>query len=552
MLHFGRWKLISIFAVILLGVLYTVPNFVPETDRYTVNELDGTREAQGIWRWLPSRSVNLGLDLQGGSHIVFEVDMDEVRAAELENLAADARDTLRGADTPIFTRSIAAIGDEVVVLLIREDERDTAFELLRELNRPVTDARGQPGLAQVYEMRRDPNDPSAIRMSITEEQFTAIQNRTLSQSITVIRKRLDGLGTTDPTIARSGEDRVMVQVPGADNPDEIIALVGTQASMSFHLVDETIDPGPNGQARTPPGRTIYPLSDTGGQQYLAVETRARLTGENLVSANVTNDARYAQPVVGFRFDTQGALIFGDMTTENRGRRFAIVLDGEIITAPRINDPILSGNGIITGNFTYDSAGQLAILLSAGALPASLTPVEQRVVSASLGADQIESGQIAIIIGFVAVIVFMLAAYGVFGVFSTSALLANVVLILGGLSGLGATLTLPGIAGIILTIGMAVDANVLIYERIREEARNGRTPSNAIQAGYERALAAILDANITTFIAAAVLIMLGEGPVRGFAVTLGIGIVTSVFTAFVFSRLLAVLWLRAFKPKQLPL
>jgi protein-export membrane protein SecD len=550
MLYFGRWKLLAIFVVILAGVLYSLPNFVPEDVRYEIDEAASTSEPRGIWRFIPSSTVNLGLDLQGGSHIAFQVDMDEVRTAQLEGLAADARQTLR--NEQLLPRSVAVIGEEVVVLLIREEQRDQAFESLRQLNGPVTTVSGQPGLAQMYDMRRDPDDPGAIRIGVTDEQFEAIKERTLRQSITVIRRRIDGLGTTDPTIARSGDDRILVQVPGAEDPQQIIDLVGTQAALSFHLVDNTVDPGPNGQARVPPGRTIYPVANTQPVQYLAVETRQLLTGENLTSANVTTHPSYTGPVVGFRLDTQGALVFGDITTNNRGRQFAIVLDDEIITAPRINEPILGGSGVIGGGYTYDTASQLVILLNAGALPATLTPVEQYTISASLGRDQIESGKLAIMIGFAAVIVFMVVAYGVFGVFSVTALLVNVVLILGGLSGLGMTLTLPGIAGIILTIGMAVDANVLIFERIREEAQHGRTPANALQAGYERALAAILDANITTFIAAAVLFMLGAGPVRGFAVTLGIGIVTSVFTAFVFSRLLAVLWLRGFKPKQLPI
>ncbi|OLF74094.1 preprotein translocase subunit SecD [Maricaulis sp. W15] len=551
MLHFGRWKLLSIFLITLLGVMYTIPNFVPETDRYTINEADGTATPKGIWRYIPSGTINLGLDLQGGSHIVFEVDMDEVRDAQLEALASDIRTALREAP-PVLDRSVAVIGDEVVVLLVRPEDRATALERVRALNTPVTTGVGQVGLANMYDIAADPSDLSAIRISVTSQQYEAIRNRTLEQSITVIRRRLDGLGTTDPTIARSGDRRVLVQVPGADDPQEIIDLVATQAAMSFHLVDESVDPGPNGQARTPPGVSIYTMADTGGTAWLAVETRQRLTGENLNSAYVTSHPNYVGPVVGFRLDTQGALIFGELTRVNRGRRFAIVLDDEIITAPTINEPILSGSGVIGGGYTYESANQLVILLNAGALPATLTPVEQRVVTASLGRDQIESGQLAVMIGFGLVIVFMVAMYGVFGVFSTVALLVNVFLILGGLSGLGMTLTLPGIAGIILTIGMAVDANVLIYERIREEVKNNRTPVQAIQAGYERALAAILDANITTFIAAAVLYMLGAGPVRGFAVTLGVGILTSVFTAFVVSRLLAVVWLRAFKPKKLPL
>jgi protein-export membrane protein SecD len=551
MLHFGRWKLLTIFAVVLLGVMYTIPNFVPEAERYTINEADGTREARGIWRWIPSQTINLGLDLQGGSHIVFAVDMEEVRTAQLEGLAEDARQILRN-DPPLLARSVAVVGDEVVVLMAREDQRAAALDRLGDLNGPVTTQFGQPGLSQMYDMQLDPGDPSAIRISVTDEQFQAIRDRTLRQSITVIRRRLDGLGTTDPTIARSGNDRVMVQVPGADDPQEIIDIVGTQAALSFHLVEDGIDPGPNGQARTPPGVEILPMANTQPPQYLAIRSRQLLTGENLTQANVTTHPSYAGPVVGFRLDTQGALIFGDITSNNAGRRFAIVLDEEIITAPRINEPILGGSGVIGGGYTYETASQLVILLNAGALPATLTPVEQRTVSASLGRDQIQSGELAVVIGFSAVIVFMLLAYGVFGVFSTVSLLVNVVLIIGALSGLQMTLTLPGIAGIILTIGMAVDANVLIFERIREEAEHGRTPANAIQAGYERALAAILDANITTFIAAAVLFMLGAGPVRGFAVTLGIGIITSVFTAFIVSRLLTVLWLRAFKPKKLPL
>lgn len=552
MLQFGRWKLLSIFAVILLGVLYSIPNLVPESDRYSVNEIDNSREARGIWRWIPSSTVNLGLDLQGGSHIVFEVNMAEVRESQLETLAADARQTLRGETPPLLARSVAVVGDEVVVLMARPDDRDAAFDRLADLSQPVATGAGQPGLTQTLAIRRDDNDANAIRIAVTPQQLEAIRNRTVIQSIEVIRRRLDGLGTTDPTIARQGDTRVLVQVPGASDPDAIIAIVGAQASMSFHLVDETINPGPNGQARVPPGRTIYPMADTNPVQYLAVETASRLTGENLTQANVTTHPNYVGPVVGFRFDTQGALVFSDMTRNNRGKQFAILLDGEIITAPRINEPILSGSGVIGGSYNYETAQQLVVLLNAGALPASLTPVEQRTVLASLGQDQIESGQMAVMIGFVAVIIFMIAAYGIFGVFATTALLVNVILIMGALSGLGATLTLPGIAGIILTIGMAVDANVLIYERIREENKLGRTPANALQAGYERAFSAILDANVTTFIAAAVLYLLGAGPVRGFAITLGIGIITSVFTAFVFSRLLAVIWLRALKPKAIPL
>lgn len=553
MMHFGRWKLLSIIAVIVLGVMYTIPNFVPEAQRYSTNA-SGERVANGIWQIIPSRTINLGLDLQGGSHIVFEVDMDEVRTRQLDNLNADIVQTLgRAPGQERLYRSASVVGEEVVVLTLRPEQRDEALQRLEdELNQRVDQSVTAVSLDMQYTFEAG-EEPNVIRAGITEAFFDSIQTRTVQQSIEVVRRRLDGMGTVDPTIARQGDSRVLVQVPGADNPQAIIDIVGAQASMSFHLVAQGVDPGIDGQGRVPPGVTVYPIATSGGQGYLAVETRARLTGENLTAANVTNHPNYVGPVVGFRLDTQGSIIFGDLTRENRGRAFAIVLDDEVITYPRINEPILSGSGVIGGGYTYETANELVILLNAGALPASLTPVEQRTVSASLGQDQIESGTMAIMIGFGAVIIFMLAAYGVFGIFSTLALLVNVILILGGLSGLGQTLTLPGIAGIILTIGMAVDANVLIYERIREETRKPKAkPMKAVHAGYEQARAAILDANITTFIAAGVLFMLGAGPVRGFAVTLGIGIITSVFTAFVFSRLLAALWLRATKPTKLPL
>lgn len=551
MMHFGPSKLVTILLVVLLGVLFSVPNVVPYEQRYQLNDA-GEYEAQGVWRYIPSSSVNLGLDLQGGSHIVFQVNMAEVRDQQLEALRSDVEQALRVDGRRIY-RSVAVIGDEVVAMTVQAEDRDTALQRMQDLSEPVDQQPGAFSIDQTLEVvSGGADEPNVVRARITDEQYAAIESRTVQQSIEVIRRRLDGMGTTDPTIVRQGDSRVLVQVPGADDPRAIIELVGASASMSFHLVDETIDPGIDGQARVPPGRAVFPVASSDGGGFVVVHSRATLTGDNLANASVTTHPNYVGPVVGFRLDTQGSLVFGELTQQNRGRRFAIVLDGEVISSPRINEPILSGSGVIGGGYTYESATNLVILLNAGALPASLTPVEQRNVTPSLGADQIESGRLAVMIGFGLVIVFMVAAYGILGLFSTLALLVNVVLILGGLSGLGATLTLPGIAGIILTIGMAVDANVLIYERIREEARKPNSkPAKSIETGYQRALAAIVDANITTLIAAGVLFMLGAGPVRGFAVTLGIGIITSVFTAFVFSRLLAVVWLRATKPQKLP-
>lgn len=551
MLIFRPWKIIFVLLIVVIGALFSAPNFVPAEDRFRTDPITNELVPQGVWRYIPNRSVNLGLDLQGGSQILFQVDMEEVRRGQLVALREDAVQAMRR-DNPILTRSVSQVGEEVVVLIARAEDRALALDRLSTLSQPVQTQFGQPTLAETLDVTADPDDDRAIRLSITPEQLTAIRNRTLSQSIEVVRNRLDGLGTVDPTIVREGDDRVLVQVPGADDPQSIIDLVAQAAVMSFHMVDDTIDAGINGENRVPPGRIIRPQRQEVGGGFIVLESRELLTGENLTNASAVVDARYAAPVVAFRFDTQGAIIFGNTTRDNAGRRFAIVLDGEVISAPRINEPILGGSGIIQGGFTFETASNLAILLNAGSLPAPLTPVSSFTITSSLGADQIESGTYAVIIGFVAVIIFMVAAYGIFGLFSTSALLVNVVLILGGLSGLGMTLTLPGIAGIILTIGMAVDANVLIFERVREETRMGRTPANAMETGYSRALVAILDANITTFIAAGVLYMLGAGPVRGFAVTLGIGIITSVFTAFVFSRLLAVLWLRSVKPQKLPI
>ncbi|MFC4723988.1 protein translocase subunit SecD [Glycocaulis abyssi] len=543
MLYFARWKIALILGTILIGVLFLMPNFVPESTRYGP---DG--RPQGVWTVLPSDTLNLGLDLRGGSHLVFQVDMDEVRSERLIRLADDVRTVLRN-QPPILTAAPAVVEGRVVVRLSRPEDMEAALRRLRSINEPVSNSFGQASLDQTLSIEEDP-DGRTIRVSITEAAFAEIQRRTVTQSVEVIRRRIDGTGTTEPTIVRQGDDRVLVQVPGESDPQRIIEIVGTTARMTFHMVEANVDPGPDGQGRTPPGVVIMPTEEP-SEPFLAVQRRALVTGEQLVRASQGfNEA--GQPSVNFTFNTSGARAFGDATAANVGRRFAIVLDDVIISAPRIRSPIMGGSGMIDGGFTVQSANDLANMLNAGALPARLTPVEQRSVSAGLGQDSIERGQTAIIIGFSLVIVFMLLAYGFFGIASTLALIVNICLLMGGLSGLQATLTLPGIAGIVLTIGMAVDANVLIFERIREEYRSGRTVTNAIENGYQHALSAILDANVTTFIAAAVLYMMGAGPVRGFAVTLGIGILTSVFTAFVFSRLLLAGWLRFAKPKALPM
>lgn len=552
MLYFSPWKIAVILGAVLIGILFSVPNFVPESARLEPAAAEGEApEPKGIWTILPHQTVNLGLDLRGGSHIVFEVNMAEVREERLANLAEDVRNTLR-TTPPIFSARPAVAGGEVVVRLSNPEDMDQALERLRELNEPITTAGGGQSLQQTLDIVRG-EDGQTIVLSMTDAAFEAIQQRTVTQSIEVIRRRIDATGTTEPTIARQGTDRVLVQVPGESDPQRIIDLVGTAARLTFHMVEPNVEVGPGGEARTPPGVMVLPYpgaAEFGGNPYLAVQRRALITGDQLVNAGQA--FQDGQVVVSFRFNTSGATVFAEVTSQNVGERFAVVLDDEIISAPRINSPITGGSGIIEGGFTMQSANDLANMLNAGALPASLTPVELRTVGPGLGQDSIEAGQRAILIGFALVIVVMLLSYGVFGVIATIALLVNVTLILGALSGLQATLTLPGIGGIILTIGMAVDANVLIFERIREEYRSGRTIANAIETGYSRAFAAILDANVTTFIAATVLFMMGAGPVRGFAVTLGIGILTSVFTAYTFSRFIAAVWLRTQRPKSLAL
>tara|TARA_R110002073_G_scaffold68208_4_gene169495 strand:- start:20228 stop:21874 length:1647 start_codon:yes stop_codon:yes gene_type:complete len=548
MLYFARWKLAVILAVIVAGLAYSVPNVVPVEQRYEMRNDEPTDTPRGIWRFLPHDTVRLGLDLRGGSHLVFEVDMEEVRTNRMEGLLEEARVALRQ-DPAIITPRPAIVGDDVVVRVNDAADLDPAYERLQSLSRPIGNPATGGGTQRSADIVRD-RDENTIRISITDAALADIRTRTVQQSVEVIRRRIDASGTTEPTIAPQGDQRVLVQVPGESDPQRIIDLVGQTASMSFHMVDPTVTIGADGQGRTPPGVVIFPQENP-GEPFVAVQRRALVSGENLTNA-VSTTNQSGQPAVSFTFDTTGAQAFGRATQQNVGQRFAIVLDGVVISAPVIRSPILGGSGIIEGNFTFQSANDLAILLQAGALPASLTPVEQRSVGPGLGQDSIERGQIAVMVGFLAVIVFMLMAYGLFGVFSTGALLVNVVLILGALTGLQATLTLPGIAGIILTIGMAVDANVLIFERIREESRAGRSPVNAVETGYSKALSAILDANITTFIAAAVLYFLGAGPVRGFAVTLGIGIITSVFTAFVLSRLFVAIWVKGAKPKKLPI
>jgi len=531
MLKFPPWKIALVLGVAFLGLLTAFPNMLSE------------ERAQDLPGFLPQNQINLGLDLQGGSHMLLEIDTNAVIADRLANLEGSIRDALRQ------QRIIASLESseetrEVRVRLRNTDEEDAATSVIRDLATPVDSGSAFAAAGQQRNIAVDPEGDGLILVRLTEAAINSRIGSAVEQSLEIVRRRVDELGTREPTIQRQGFDRVLVQVPGMQSSQQLREVLETTAQLTFHLVNETADP-----ERPPPGYQAYPNADTGGQ--IVVERRVRISGENLTDAQVAFNEQN-QPVVSFRLDTRGGRKFANLTQEHQGERFAIVLDDEVISAPVIREPIPGGAGQISGNFTVETANNLAILLRAGALPAPLNIIQERTVGPDLGRDSVRAGQIASLIGLVAVVAFVAIAYGRFGLVADIALFVNIALIMGALSTLGATLTLPGIAGIVLTIGMAVDANVLIFERIREEARQGRGPLRAVEAGYEQALSTIMDANITTFIAAFLLFQFGSGPVKGFAVTLGIGILTSLFSAVMFTRLLLVLWLKRSRPERLPL
>ncbi|MFQ5626932.1 MAG: protein translocase subunit SecD, partial [Methyloligellaceae bacterium] len=428
---------------------------------------------------------------------------------------------------------------------------DKALTRLRDISVPLSSGlafTGQQG--RTLDVTR--GDGGQVLLKITDQGLFQRVGSAIEASIETVRRRIDAFGTTEPTIQRQGRDRILVQVPGIKDVSRLKALVGETGKLEFRLVDTTSNvEQAQRSGRPPPGTELVPSEDGFSSVYL-LKSRAIVSGESLVDAQPGFDQRTNEPVVTFRFDTAGARRFGRVTQSNVGRPFAIVLDNKVISAPVIREPILGGTGQISGNFTVQQANDLSVLLRSGALPAKLTILEERTVGASLGADSIAAGKIAALIGLVAVVGFILISYGLFGIFANLALLINMAILVGVLSLLQATLTLPGIAGIVLTIGMAVDANVLIFERIREESRAGKSVIASIDSGYSRALGTILDANITTFIAALVLFWLGSGPVRGFAVTLSIGIVTSVFTAFTVTRLMVAQWVRMRRPQSVPI
>jgi len=525
MLIFQPWKTWMVVIICLAGVVFAAPNLI---DRSLLDRLPS---------WVPVRTVNLGLDLQGGSHLLLEVDVASVVKERLEG----DRDALRSAMIKERIGYTGITNDDNKILVNLRDPAD-----LDRVKALVKTADGDLGVAAQAN--------GVVTVSYPEASVTKLIRDAVSQSIEVVRKRIDELGTREPTIAREGDDRILVQVPGYGDPEHLKEVIGKTARMTFRLVDPNGDVADAVAGHVPPGDDLLPLDEKGkprpGQQpmYL-VRKKIMVDGADLLSAQANFQEQ--SPVVAFRFNAKGARQFGEATQENIGKYFAIILDNKVVSAPVIKSAILGGSGVIEGGFTVETASDLALLLRAGALPAPLHIIEERTVGPDLGADSIRAGTIAGLVAMLLVVVFMVLFYGLFGIYADLALFFNLALLLSALSLLGATLTLPGIAGIALTMGMAVDANVLVNERIREEVRAGRTMISAIDAGFTKAYATIVDANVTHLIAGAFLFELGSGPVKGFAVTLCLGIATSLFTTIMVSRLFVVWWLRS-RPKVLPI
>jgi len=551
MLQIQLWKRVVIWGLVVFGLYFALPNAFysrveGHNDAVHAIELSGetpeNAAARDLWPgWMRSSLVNLGLDLRGGAHLLAEVQVADVYSDRMDSYWPEVRNALRDERSVVGTiRRQDGPDDQLWLRISQPEGMARALEVVRALATPVVSLSGVGSMDIEVSGAGD-----ILKLQLSEAEKLATDDRTIQQSLEIIRRRVDEVGTREPTIQRQGDIRILIQVPGLGSAEELKALIGTTARLTFNPVvsrttNQNADPG----ARN----LLLPSMDEEGTYYVIEQTPV-VSGEDLVDAQPSFDQN-GRPAVNFRFNPSGGRKFGDYTADNIGSPFAIVLDDEVISAPTIQSHISGGSGIITGRFTVEDSTQLAVLLRAGALPAEMTFLEERTIGPELGQDSIDAGKIACIVAFGAVLLFMGASYGWFGIIANIALILNVGMIFGLLSMIGATLTLPGIAGIVLTIGMAVDANVLIFERIREELKTARGPARAIELGYEKALSAILDANVTTFITAVILFVMGSGPVRGFAVTLGLGILTSVFTAIFVTRLIIIVWFERKRPKKL--
>jgi len=553
MLQMSAIKRVLILLTVIIGVVFAAPNiFYKNVESYNdsfeaslPSNSNGKTVQNSFWwpRFLPSGLVNLGLDLRGGAHLLAEVNVEEVYDDRMDALWPDARAALRAERDKVGTirRVVTSLG-QLRIKISNKDALELAENIILGLSQPVS-SMNLPGSRDLTVS----SDNDELIVEFSEPEKLAMNDRTMKQSLEIIRRRVDEVGTREPTIQRQGERRILIQVPGIGSADELKSLIGTTARLTFQ---EVVRRASSSNEAPGSGNVLYPSYDkSDGREFYVLKKVAVVAGEDLIDAQPGFDQN-GSPSVNFRFNPTGAKKFGIFTSNNVGSPFAIVLDSEVISAPVIRDAIMGGSGQISGNFSMEESTELSVLLRAGALPAGMTFLEERTIGPELGQDSIDAGKIACIVGFLLILVFMFLSYGLFGIFANIALIINVVLIFALLSIVGATLTLPGIAGIVLTIGMAVDANVLVFERIREELKTSKGPARAIELGYEKALSAILDANITTFITAVILFLIGSGPIRGFSITLGLGILTSVFSAIYVTRLIIIMWFERARPKKI--
>jgi preprotein translocase subunit SecD len=530
MLDFPRWKILWIWGLLAVGVLFAIPSLMPES-RATQLHLAGFPR------------INLGLDLSGGSHLLLEADIDDLSRQNLIKMEDTVRTEMRRGTPAIAIGDISTAGGRLSFFVRDIAQLDAAVERLRTLTQPT-------GLSGQRDWNVQVVDSTRIVMTPTDSGLAAATDSAMQVATEVVRKRIDELGTREPTIVREGKSRILVQVPGLQDPAALKQLLGKTAKLEFKLVAIDADPVQVAQGKAPAGAQIIPYPDNpAGVPVIAVQRRVVISGDDLIDATLTQDENQ-RPAVSIKFNSTGGKKFARVTQENTGKPFAMILDNSVLSAPNINEPILGGNAIINGNFTTDSANQLAIALRSGKLPVALKVIEERTVGPELGKDSIDAGIKASIIAVILVVLFMLVTYGRFGLYANYAVVINVLVIMGVLAVLNGTLTLPGIAGFVLTIGTAVDANVLINERIREERRRGRSVMQSVELGYKEASRTIFEANMTHAISGVVMLLLGSGPVKGFAVVLLIGIATSVFTAVTFTRMLVVLWLRKHRPQTI--
>jgi preprotein translocase subunit SecD len=514
MMSIPKWKKLLIIAVVSLSFLYCVPSFLSQEKRDWLS--------QNAPAWFPTSAISLGLDLQGGSYLLLEADIPSVVRQRIDDTMNAVRTDLR--KDSISTNAVSAIENGFKVEVSSLDDVETARKIVRAADNTlvVTDT------------------VKTITATYDDKGLKEIRDQTMAQSIEIVSRRVNESGTKEPIIQRQGDNRILVQLPGINDPEHVKKLLGKTAKLTFHLVSDSVDGA---------GVRNVPMRENPAQT-IPVNRRPLMTGDMLVNAQPSFQEN--APVVSFKLNAAGARRFCSVTTDNVGKPFAVVLDNEVITAPRINEPICGGSAVISGSFTVQESADTAVLLRAGALPTSMTVVEERSVGPSLGKDSVDAGTFASLAAFVLIIAFIIMNYGLFGVFASVALFVNMAMIIALLSMLQATLTLPGIAGIVLTMGMAVDANVLIFERIREEVRGGRSIIAAMDIGYEKAMASIIDSNLTSLIAGIILYAVGTGPIKGFAVTMAIGIITSLFAAVMLTRVMLIIWLKVKKPKTLPL